>query len=201
MSVRAMRMAYGTLVLAIILACAPIAAPNPVVVPTFDPNSINTTIAQTAESAATQTALVIPTATETVLPTVTPSITPTATVTFIFILFTPTVPSSTPEPKMSNEKFSCVLLSQIPADNSHLALNEDFEMRWHIMNNGTAGWDGNSMDYRYKSGDKIHTTAAYDLQGSVASGSQTDIRVAMKAPGSGGTYSTTWMIHSGQNEF
>src|SRR5687767_9751668 len=102
---------------ALVQACAlvPVSAP----MPTFDPNSVGTSIVQTAGAAATQTALIVsstPLSTDTPPPTLTPSVTPSPTVTFIFILSTPTVPSNPPEPQMSNEKFSCQVLAKDPAD-------------------------------------------------------------------------------------
>jgi hypothetical protein len=202
MTARSGRLFIGMLGLGVMLACAP--ALVPASVPTFDPNTIKTSIVQTADAAATQTALIAPllsTSTGTTQPTPTASITPTATVTFIFILFTPTVPSNTPEPQMSDEPFSCQVLSKNPPDDFHVAPNKDFDMSWHVMNNGTNAWDSNNTDYRFRSGNKLHKAAAYDLETTVPSGGQVDLKVAMKAPQAGGTYSTTWMIRIGQTEF
>lgn len=79
--------------LLVMLACVLPGAPAVAPLPTFDPNILGTTIAQTAAVAQTQTALKIPTATLTPRPTHTPSITPTFTPTFIFSL-----PTLTPIP-------------------------------------------------------------------------------------------------------
>lgn len=75
------------------LACALPAVQAPVPLPTFDPNSIETSIVQTAAVAQTLTAQSLPTATLTPRPTNTPTITPTFTPTFIFML-----PTLTPIP-------------------------------------------------------------------------------------------------------
>ena len=75
------------------LACAIPGSPSVAPLPTFDPNILETSIAQTAAVAQTQTALKLPTATLTPRPTYTPSITPTFTPTFVWAL-----PTLTPIP-------------------------------------------------------------------------------------------------------
>jgi len=185
------------------LACAPVLAPASVA-PTFDPNSISTYIIQTANAAATQTALVAPptsTFTNVPLPTHTPFDTPSPTATFIFILPTPTVPSSTPAIGSSNLKFDCQVLSQSPQSGTHMSPNNSFTMAWQVRNIGKGFWDSNSTDYRYKSGSKLHKTSAYDFPSSIVSGGQVEIKVAMTSPGSSGSYTTTWDIKTGKTEF
>ena len=189
---------------ALVFACAapalvPASAP---VVPTFDPNSINTSIVLTANAAATQTALMSPptfTPTVTVLPTNT--ITETPTPTFVFVLATPTVPSATPTQGSSDEKFACQVNSQTPQNNSGMARGADFEMRWQVSNIGQNAWNSDNADYRYTGGDKIHKASIYDLERTVPPGGSTEIVVAMKAPSSPGTYTTTWKISSGKTQF
>ena len=47
------------------------------------------------------------------------------------------------------------LISQDPANNTRLLSKEHtFETHWQVINIGTNGWDENSADYRYFSGDK-----------------------------------------------
>jgi hypothetical protein len=203
MSARASRVVVVSLIFVLGLACAPSLVPA-ASAPTFDPASIDTLIVETANAAATQTALIAsstPPPTETPLPSMTPSMTASPTATFVFILFTPTVPSDTPEPQMSSEKFSCQVLSKNPQDDSHVAPNSNFDMVWTVMNNGTDMWDANSTDYRFRSGAKLHKASAFDLPASIGSGSQVQLTVPMKSPQGGGTYSTTWIIKSGQTEF
>ena len=85
--------------LIVMLACALPGAPAVAPLPTFDPNSIGTVVAQTAAVAQTQTAAKLPTVTNTPRPTYTPSITPTFTPTFIFLLSTRTpIPTYTIPP-------------------------------------------------------------------------------------------------------
>lgn len=91
--------------LVIMLACAIPGAPTVAPLPTFDPNSLQTFIVQTAVVAQTQTALVLPTSTRTPTATFTPSITPSSTPTFIFKLNTPTpIPTFTIPPTIGTLK-------------------------------------------------------------------------------------------------
>jgi Ig-like domain from next to BRCA1 gene len=201
---RAMRILYGIVALVIMLACAPLTVPSTVAAPSFDPNSINTVIALTAGSAATQTALLSTatfTPTVTFLPTNTLQITETSTPTFIFILATSTVPSSTPEDVRSDLDYDCRVNSQTPANNSGMNAGADFEARWQIKNIGQKDWSSENTDYHYTNGDKLYKVAAYDLKSSVPTEGSTDVVVAMKAPSKSGTYSTTWKLKSGKTEF
>lgn len=190
----------------LVLACAPTLLPASAPVPTFDPNSINTAIVLTSDAAATQTALMMPptlTPTVTLFPTNTQPPTESPTPTFIFILPTSTVPSSTPtlDTSASGSKYACRVDSQTPVDNTAFAPGVSFDAHWLVTNIGTDAWDSNSADYRYSNGDKIHKNAIYDLNKSVSPGRQTEIVVDMKAPDSSGTYTTTWKINIGKNKF
>ena len=187
---------------ALVLACVapalvPASAPN---APTFDPNSAGTSIAQTANAAATQTAqFQPPTQTPTVTLRPTNTVTETSTPTFIFILASPTVPSSTPT--QGNFKFDCRVESQSPANNSGITKGVDFDMIWHVTNIGTEAWSSDDADYRFAGGDKLHKASIYDLNKSVSPGGQTDIIVDMRAPSDPGTYTTRWHITIGKNKF
>jgi hypothetical protein len=196
------RMPAILLVIALLLACAPVAVATPsVALPTFDPFLLNTIIAQTAGAAATQTFVLQPTLTPTPTITKTPTEVPTSTPTFLFILFTPTVPSLTPTLFISSEPYFCRLVSQTPADNTTFSGGADFAALWQVMNIGASAWDANSVDYHYFSGDKFFKTAVYDLPASVPTGGQTDIIANMKAPKEAGTYVTTWSLRTGKGDF
>ncbi|MFN8411742.1 MAG: NBR1-Ig-like domain-containing protein [Anaerolineales bacterium] len=188
----------------VMLACMPVLAATPAPIPTFDPNSINTSIVSTANAAITQTALfTTPTDTPTITPTFTvaPSDTPSPTATVLFLLATPTVASPVPTPGGSGKKFDCAVLSKTPADGTSVSPNVDFSVTWHVLNIGTDFWNSNDVDYHYSSGDKFHLQKAYDLEQSVSVGQETDLKVSMKSPGTAGTYSTTWKMQSGKTEF
>lgn len=193
--------------LALILACVPtFAAP----IPTADPNAVGTFIAQTAIAASTQTADAQPTLTYT--PTLTPTQltdtpSPTATATVIFVLSTPTplvLPTSTflsGSGGTSSADFSCQVLSVSPANGSTLDGRENFDAVWQVRNNGQRTWDRNSVDFLYDSGDRIHRVAGFDLNVNVRSGETVGFSAPMEAPQSPGTYSTTWTLRVGDNEF
>ncbi len=190
------------LITAIVLACA--IAPASVPVPTFDPNSINTVIVQTADAASTQTAFFITpteTPTSTLTATAVPTETQTPTPTFVFLLATPTVATATRALGTSGLKYDCQIVSKTPADGAVFSVNNEFVMTWQVANAGTAMWDSNNTDYRYQSGDKLHKSGAYDFESSVSPGREIELKVEMKVPSTGGTYSTTWVIKAGKTEF
>jgi hypothetical protein len=185
-----------------LLACAPIAAATPVAAPpVFDPYSLNTIIAQTADAAATQTFVSLPTSTPTVTATRTPTEVPTSTPTFLFLIATPTVPSLTPTLEISSNPYACRLSAQDPADNSIISKNADFAVIWRVINVGANSWDANSVDFHYFSGEKLHKQSVYDLPTSVPTGGQIDVIVNMKAPKAEDTYTTTWSLRAGKEDF
>jgi hypothetical protein len=194
---------------AVLLGCDLSTLIAPAVPPTLDPLSINTVIAHTAAAAATQTAQFAPptfTFTPTAGATRTPTELPSPTVTFIFLLPTATVPSPTTTPRTSSGsgselKFDCRIVSQNPANGTVFGVKADFDTTWRVANIGTSNWNGNSTDYRYKSGDRLDQQSAYDMSRSVPAGGEVDITVDMRAPDAAGNYSTTWVLRVGKNEF
>ena len=197
------RMLAIFLALALLLACAPIAVATPPVAapPTFDVLSLNTIIAQTAGAAATQTFVLQPTLTPMPTITKTPTEIPTSTPTFVFVLFTPTVPSPIPTLGVNGAKYACQVVSKTPADNTVFTKGIPFKTHWQVVNIGTFGWDENSADYRYAGGDKLHMSSAYDFSQSVPTGGVIDIIVEMQTPDEPGTYTTTWKIGVGKERF
>ena len=185
------------------LACVmPSLAPAPTPLPTFDPNSLNTAIVETANAAATQTALMMPptfTPTATPRPTFTP--TGTATPTFIFMLPTLTF-TSTPVVIVTRDvEFACQIVSQSPLNNDVVAKNTPFDVMWEVVNVGTKGWNRTNADYLYISGAKIHQQPAYDFDVSVPPLSRVELRVKMWGLPESGTYITSWKIRIGKNTF
>jgi hypothetical protein len=190
-----------TLAVMLTFACAPVFI-TPVAPPTLDPISLNTAIAQTAGAAATQTAVFQPptsTLTFTPLPTRSPTEAPSSTPTFIFILPTNTVPTSTPtlNPTSSGSTSGCEVVSQDPENDTEFSPREDFDAHWVVRNTGDSTWDANSVDYRYVRGDALHQQEIYDLPNNVAAGRRIDLGVDMRAPNDEGEYSTTWQVRSG----
>jgi hypothetical protein len=174
----------------------------------LDPAAVNTFIAQTVNAAASQTAASIPTITPS--PTITPTVNtetplPTATSTVVFVLSTPTrlvIPTFTNVGGgTSNEDFSCQVTRVTPANGSTFDPRADFDAVWTVRNNGQQNWDRNSVDFVYDSGDKLHKVSGYDLAENVRTGNSIDVGVDMRAPRNDGTYTTTWVLRVGNNEF
>jgi hypothetical protein len=195
------RLGTVLVVMAVMLACVPTLGPG-APLPTFDPNSINTIIVETANAALTQTALFTtpsstPTATRT--PTATLTETPTPVPTIVIVLFTPTV--ATPIPQVGGDDFDCSILSQSPADGFGFSAGNEFTVTWAVLNTGLEEWDASSADIRYQSGTKMHLQSAYDLDYNVPPGQQYAVTVQMKAPTESGSYSTVWVIRTNAAEY
>lgn len=186
----------------LMLACIPTLTPASAPVPTFDPNSALTAIVATANAAATQTQLFAPpTFTPTATSTRTPLPTETVTPTFVFFLPTITFTPTQIQVSSSSDKLACQILSQTPTNNSTIAPSTAFTAKWVIANIGTHNWPSDNTDYRYVSGNKIHTQPIYDFSNTVPSGKTTELSVGMKAPASPGSYSTSWRITIGKEQF
>lgn len=190
------------LIMAAMLACIPTLAPA--VVPTYDPNSINTLIVQTANAALTQTALFTtpsstPTATATF--THTPTETPTTVPTILILVSTPTVFVSTPQVSGTNDQFGCMILSQSPADGFGFSAGIEFTVTWQLLNSGKAPWSSANADLSYLSGQKMYVQKAYDLNNDVPPNSQYTASVQMKAPEEGGSYTTTWVLRTKDDDY
>jgi hypothetical protein len=194
--------------LVLIMACVPSLATPQAQAPTLDPGAINTFIAQTVNAASTQTAASIPTLTPspTITPTVpTQTLIPSATATVIFVLSSPTplvIPTFTSSGGgTSSDNFSCQITRVTPANGTRFNPRDDFDAIWTVRNNGQRNWDRNTVDYVYSSGDKIHKVSGYDLDENVRTGNSLDLGVDMQAPKNSGTYSTTWTMRAGNNNF
>ena len=183
------------------LACVPSLTPV-APIPTFDSNAALTAIVQTSNAAATQTQLFAPpTLTPTVTATRTPFPTETASPTFIFILPTITFIPTKIQPGSSGLQLECQVISQSPANNSVIAPSTTFTAKWTITNVGTYSWPSDNSDYHYVSGAKIHLQSIYDFENSVPSGKTTELTASMKAPAASGSYSTSWRITIGKEQF
>jgi len=199
------RKAIFLITAAVMLACMPtFASATPI--STFDPNLFNTDIAQTANAAATQTALLLPptfTSTPTFAPTKTPTVTPTPLADLSYLAFSPTasLTATFATSVAGATDYSCLLIAQSPEDNTVLASGAIFSVRWQVKNTGTVTWGANNIDYRYKSGAKLHKQSVYDLYKDIAPGDFADLIADMKAPATAGAYSTVWRIRVGKKEF
>jgi hypothetical protein len=181
--------------------------PMPQVLPTLSSGGVQTVIAGTAGAAQSQTAVRLP-ATETTTPTPTltrtPTLTPTFTPTFLFLLRSPT-PSRTATPigGLPVGDLACELLSQDPADGTHLDPKTDFDAVWKVKNTGSGGWDSNSVDFAYFSGTKMYknNNKIYDLAKDVGVNGTISLIADMVAPQDSGKYKTVYTLRLGNNDF
>jgi hypothetical protein len=101
----------------------------------------------------------------------------------------------------SSDKYACQIISIDPANGTSFKPRHDFNTFWKVKNIGTKEWDHNSVDFVYSSGTKMHKVAGYDLGDNVASGEKITLGVDMVAPKNPGTYTTTWVLTVGSNDF
>jgi hypothetical protein len=189
--------------------------------PTNDPAQMETQVAEQVAVQLTEIALSQPSATPvleipTSIPTLEqPTALPTLTNTPMAVEPTSTpVPASptpppptntvppvtrTPKPTATSEPFVCQQVKQSPDNGKTYKPNANFDAVWTVKNVGTAVWTDTDVDYRYKSGDKIHEIEIYDLPKSVKPGESIDLTVDMKAPDEEGKYKTTWALQRGSN--
>lgn len=194
--------------LAFVMACAPVFTAAPPPASTIDPNAVNRMIAQTAGAASTQTAAAGPTntvtETPTRIPTYTKSVTPTVTNTVIFEFHTSTpvvLPPILATFKPTSDKdFACEVLDA-PTDGTYYSPRLEFKVRWRLKNVGRMDWDGNSVDFVYDTGDKIHKIKGYDLGEGTEIGNVAELFVTMQAPKDPGTYTTYWTLRYGTYKF
>lgn len=212
---RKKRFGYLLVSLAITLACAPV-LPAVAPLPTLPVGAVDTIVAGTYAAASTSTALQItPSATpgDTLTPSPTPTITPTATATIIFkmptqVIIVPPTSSGggtggggTGGGTTPTVDYKCIVIKVTPAFNTHFAPNTNFTATWRVKNAGNIYWDHKSVDYRYSSGAALHLQALYDLPNDVKPGKLVDLSVDMRAPATNGTYTTTWTLRVGQENF
>jgi hypothetical protein len=194
--------------LAFVMACAPVFTVAPPPASTIDPNAVNRIIEQTANAASTQTARALPTSTATETPTpratYTKSLTPTVTNTIIFEFHTSTPVKLPPVlntfAPTSDKDYACEVLDA-PTDGTYYSPRLEFKVRWRLKNVGQKDWDGNSVDFVYDTGDKIHKIKGYDLGEGTKIGEVAELFVTMEAPKDPGTYTTYWTLRYGTYKF
>jgi hypothetical protein len=191
-------------VLFLMLACALPGLPSPAASdPTAVRDTVQTIVVATAGAAQTQTAMVLPppsdTPTVTLLPSLTPTETPTPTATFIFIIptFTNTPTATSPATATQsggNAGEGCELVDQSPANGTVYDSRERFNVEWTMRNTSDVTWDADSVDFFHSAGRDMHDTDILDLPNNVRPDREITFRVAMRAPGNDGTYTSTWTL-------
>lgn len=179
----------------ILAACAPAPAPAPTQPSGQSPEQIATAVAATIFAGQTSTALAQPSATITpFVPTETPSI-PTATP---FVIVTSTSSGSgsgsggggTVKPA-----YACDIIRQRPFDNSTFHPGDDFDVKWTILNTGTATWPAGT-DFKYLSGPKMVSQTIIELP-EMKPGAQYSVVWDGTAPDAKGFQVMTWIVQGG----
>lgn len=77
-------------------------------------------------------------------------------------------------------------------------VDADFDAVWEVKNTGDDAWEKSAVDYKYDSGTEMQKYGkVFDLPETVDPGESITIVVDMVAPGTVGTYSTTWVLADG----
>ena len=193
------RLAFITLATAVLaVACGPGQPP-----PDVDD------IVHDVETSVAATVYAIQTGTAAAQPPVTATFTPTFTLT---ATFTPAVPSATPfviTPPTSSggggggggggsttATYSCDPdIGKRPRDNSEYAPGDDFDIKWTILNTGTATWpDG--TDLTYFSGPMMTGAAGLELP-ALKPGDSYSVVFDAQAPMQSGFHVMTWKVQGG----
>ncbi len=176
-----------------------LAACAPKTVPTVDTNDIAnkvmTAVAATISAQQSQTAAAQPlaTATPVVIPTETPML-PTATP---FV-----IASSTLKPSSGGGgggpvtySYACDIVRQRPYDNTTFHPGDSFDVKWTIVNTGTATWVA-GLDLVYYSGPKM-TGASFVQLPQMKPGDTYSIVFDAHAPMEKGHHVMTWKLQGG----
>jgi len=153
--------------------------------PQPEEDSLATAAAQTVAAQLTQVAGTAgapspqPSATE--LPLATPSSTPVPS---------PTISST---PSCTNQARFIRDVS-IP-DNTNIPAGNSFEKVWRMQNSGTCTWNSD-YDLVFQSGNIMSGPPSAPLPGTVAPGTEVDIRASLKAPSADGAHRGNWMLRS-----
>ena len=153
--------------------------------PQPEEDSLATAAAQTVAAQLTQIAGTIgapsPQPSATVAPLATPSSTPIPS------------PTTSPTPSCTNQ-VRFIRDVSIP-DNTNIPAGNSFEKIWRLQNSGTCAWTSD-YDLVFQSGNIMSGPPSSPLPGTVAPGTEVDIRVSLKAPSADGSHRGNWMLRS-----
>lgn len=133
--------------------------------------------------------VVQPTATAIVLPTFTalPTVTPV-----------PVVPQSVSSGgggsvSSSAPLYSCDVISRRPLDLTEIHHGDSFDIKWTIVNTGTATWDA-GVDVKYWSGPKMTTLTVVEIPKQMKPNDTYQIVMDATAPAEAGRQVMTWVV-------
>jgi len=185
--------------LALILLLSACAPSQPTQSPQDIQNQISTIVALTVAAGNTQTQAAQPptaAATNTTLPTQTLESPPSPT---------PIVPTVTPLPPPASSgggggsttkpQYSCNPFPRKPADGTVFKPNDEFDIKWTIVNTGTKTMAA-GLDVKYNLGTKLTSTTLVELP-ELKPGASYVVVLDAKAPDKEGTYTMAFMVEGG----
>jgi len=191
------RILFSTLVVIFLLAaCVPAAQPTQS--PEDIADQIATAVALTvaAQNAQTQAALSLtPEATNTTLPTQTEAVpsSPTALLpTATPIALPTTVPAGGGGGSTTKPDYACNPFPRTPRDNTVFRPNDEFDIRWTIVNTGTKTMRA-GLDLKYDDGPQLTTTTFVELP-ELEPGDEYIVVLDAVAPKKEGTYIMTFIV-------
>lgn len=211
----------GLFSLSLLVACAPVAATpsdemiQTIVAATLEAMPTSTQLptqtaspepSETPEATATQAETATPEASATSLATITPlataSIQPPATSTRAPTLASGggggVIATRTP----TNPNYSCIILSQNPANYLEFKSGDDVTVTWQFSNVGLRDWEKENIDIGYISGQKMAIGGTlFDLPQTIRSGQVGEVELTFEAPDKEGTYVTNWALFHGTTPF
>lgn len=190
---RTYRLACFVLAVALLLAaCAPAAA-TPTVDLTDIADRVYTSVAATVAAGQTSTAAALPPpATETPVPVEAATATPVIPTATPFVVPTSTSYSNTGGGGVTRYKYACDIIHQRPFDNSEFRPGDPFDIKWTIVNTGTATWPAGT-DLKYFSGPKMTTAGIQELP-EMEPGDQYSVVFDANAPAEKGFHVMTWIV-------
>lgn len=162
--------------------------------PTLDLNALYTQVAgtliaqgqqqaATATEGPTQTPIVI-TATSSPTPDL-PTNTPTNT----------TAPATSVPVAVCNQ--AAFVMDVTVKDGTVMNKDQSFTKTWRIKNTGTCTWDKDDYTVVFSGGTNLANKSSYALSEDVSVGETIDISIPMKAPTKNGSYTSNWVLRSG----
>ncbi|MGH2622005.1 MAG: NBR1-Ig-like domain-containing protein [Anaerolineales bacterium] len=103
-------------------------------------------------------------------------------------------PTTSPTPSCTNQ-VRFIRDVSIP-DNANIPAGNSFEKIWRLQNSGTCAWTSD-YDLVFQTGNIMSGPPSSPLPGTVAPGTEVDIRVSLKAPSGDGSHRGNWMLRSG----
>jgi hypothetical protein len=192
-------LSFAMALLFLLSACAPA---QPTTSASDIANQVDTAVALTvaAQNAQTQAAQsLVPAATNTTLPTQTPAlpVPPTDTPTAIVLPTATTAASSGGGGggSTTQAQYACNPWPRKPADGTIFRPNDEFDIKWTIVNTGTKTMQA-GLDVKFTSGTKLTSTTRFELP-ELKPGDQYVMEMDAVAPEKEGNYTMAWMVDGG----